>query len=224
MVKKQQHSSFFKNNGLTLVFTFLFILSLIGQIFSGFREHNNDLEDNLQPTIKLSQYVSSGHFLQATFENWESEFLQMALFVVLTIFLYQKGSSESKSLEEAEEVDREPSSRRKNVPWPVKAGGWALSVYKHSLSIALFLLFTISFIGHFFGSLKDFNEEQVIHGKNIVGASSYLSNSKFWFESFQNWQSEFLSVIAIVSLSIFLRQKGSPQSKPVDAPNEETGE
>ncbi len=216
--------SFLKKNGLTLVFTLLFLLSLVGQFFSGFQEHNHDLEDNHQPPISLSGYVTSGHFLQATFENWESEFLQMTLFVVLTIFLYQKGSSESKSLDEPEEVDREPSPKTKGAPWPVKTGGWILSVYKHSLSIVLSLFFLVSFIGHFYGSLKDFNDEQRMHGRSIVNASAYLTNSRFWFESFQNWQSEFLSVIAIVVCSIFLRQRGSPQSKPVDAPNSETGE
>ena len=215
--------SFLKNNGLTIVFTILFIISLVGQLFTGFEEHNNNRQDNGQPEINLSQYLKSGHFLQATFENWESEFLQMLLFVVLTIFLYQKGSSESKDVEEPEEVDREPSPKRKDAPWPVRAGGWVLSVYKHSLSIALLLLFLLSFGVHFYGSLKDFNEEELIHGRPAANAASYLSNTKFWFESFQNWQSEFLSVIAIVVCSIFLRQQGSPQSKPVDAPDSETG-
>jgi len=222
--KRKPEPSFLKRNGLTVVFTLLFLLSLVGQFFSGFNQHNNDLEDNGQPHISMSTYFTSGHFIQATFENWESEFLQMTLFVVLTIFLYQKGSSESKSAEEPEEVDREPSPKRKDAPWPVRAGGWVLSIYKHSLSIVLSLLFLLSFIAHFYGSLKDFNEDQFIHGRPEINASSFLSNSKFWFESFQNWQSEFLSVVAIVVCSIFLRQKGSPQSKPVDAPDSETGE
>jgi hypothetical protein len=222
--KKQLNPSFFKKNGLTIVFAILFLISLVGQFYSGYCEHNNELRDNNQPAIGLSEYIYSGHFLQATFENWESEFLQMALFVVLTTFLYQKGSSESKSIEEPEEVDKEPSARKRNVPWPVKTGGWVLGIYKHSLSLVLFLLFALSFVAHFYGSLKDFNEEQLTHGHAMLSAASYISNSKFWFESFQNWQSEFLSVIAIVTLSIFLRQKGSPQSKPVDAPDDETGE
>jgi len=222
--KRNPQPTFLKKNGLTLVFTLLFLLSLVGQFFSGFNEHNNDLEENGQAHISLSKYFTSGHFLQATFENWESEFLQMTLFVVLTIFLYQKGSSESKSVDGPEEVDREPSPKRKDAPWPVRTGGWVLLVYKHSLSIVLALLFLVSFILHFYGSLQDFNEGQLIHGRPEINASSYLSNSKFWFESFQNWQSEFLSVVAIVACSIYLRQKGSPQSKPVDAPHAETGE
>ncbi|MNL37813.1 hypothetical protein D3C87_1599820 [compost metagenome] len=148
----------------------------------------------------------------------------MALFVVFTIFLMQKGSSESKDLDKDEEVDREPSPTRKDAPWPVKKGGLILSLYKHSLTIALFLLFVISFILHFYGSLKDENEQLTLKGLPLESVSDYIGDSRFWFESFQNWQSEFLSVFAIVMLSIYLRQIGSPQSKPVDAPHMETGE
>ncbi len=122
-----------------------------------------------------------------------------------------------------EEVDREPV-KRKDAPWPVFKGGWILSVYKHSLSIALFGLFLLSFIMHWYGSLKNYNLEQILKHKPETGAWKFMTESRFWFESFQNWQSEFLSVAAIVWLSIFLREKGSPQSKPVDAPNAETGE
>jgi hypothetical protein len=205
------------------VFLLLFVLAMIGQAITGFNEHNKERKQEGMAVMGFAAYLSSGHFLQATFENWESEFLQMALFVVLTISLRQKGSSESKSLEE-EEVDREPSASKKNVPWPVKKGGVILQVYKHSLSIALFILFILSFLLHFYGSLKDENEQLTQKGLPTEGVSDYIISPRFWFESFQNWQSEFLSVFAIVVLSIFLRQKGSPQSKPVDAPHSETGE
>ncbi len=213
-----------KNNGLSILFFILFIIALIGQIITGLTEHNAEIAEESGQQLSLSQYLTSGHFLQSTFENWESEFLQMALFVVTSIFLYQKGSSESKDPDKKEEVDREPNPRRKNVPWPVKQGGLVLTLYEHSLSIALFLLFILSFVFHWLGSLKDYNEEQMLKNMPHETASQYLSNSRLWFESFQNWQSEFLSVFAIIVLSIFLRQKGSPQSKPVDAPNSETGE
>jgi hypothetical protein len=172
----------------------------------------------------MEAYISSGHFIQATFENWESEFLQMALFVLLTVSLRQKGSSESKKMDEPEEVDREPSPNRRDAPWPVHKGGMLLNIYKHSLSIVLALLFVLSFVIHLSGSLKDENEQLVLKGLPPETIGQYLGESRFWFESFQNWQSEFLSVFAIVVLSIFLREKGSPQSKPVDAPNDETGE
>ena len=194
-----------------------------GQVFTGFKEHNKERKEEGQSQITLSSYLRSGHFLQATFENWESEFFQMALFVVLTISLRQKGSSESKKFEK-EEVDREPSARRKDVPWPVRKGGLTLTLYKHSLSIVLTLLFVVSFILHFYGSMKDENELLVNKGLLPESMSEYIGSSRFWFESFQNWQSEFLSIFAIVILSVYLRQKGSPQSKPVDAPHYETGE
>jgi hypothetical protein len=180
--------------------------------------------DNGGSAVGILEYLTSGHFIQATFENWESEFLQMALYVILTIMLYQKGSSESKDPDTDEEVDREIDPNRKGAPWPVKQGGIILEFYKHSLSLVLSLLFLLSFFMHWRGSVKDFNEEQVLKGKPTETAIEYLGNSRLWFESFQNWESEFLSIFTMVVLSIFLREKGSPQSKPVDASNSDTGE
>ncbi len=215
---------FLYHNSLSLVFFSLFVISILGQFFTGFAEHNKEMREEQQPALSLGDYLHSGHFIQATFENWESEFLQMALFVVLTISLRQKGSSESKKCEGPEEVDREPSAKRKNAPWAVRKGGIIVQVYKHSLTIALLILFVLSFVLHFHGSLLNENEELISKGLPRESVTQYLGDSRFWFESFQNWQSEFLSVFAIVILSVFLRQKGSPQSKPVDAPDSETGE
>jgi hypothetical protein len=214
----------FKNNSLSIVFFVLFIISIIGQAITGLKEHNQEMQQEGGQQLNMAQYLTSGHFLQSTFENWESEFFQMALFVILTMFLYQKGSSESKDPDKKEAVDREPNPRRKGAPWPVQKGGIILAIYKHSLCYALSLLFVISFLLHLHGSLKDYNEEQLLRGDSTETLMQYLGNSRFWFESFQNWQSEFLSVFAIVVLTIFLREKGSPQSKPVDAPDSETGE
>ena len=215
--------NFLKNNGLSLVFFILFLISLSGQIVTGLKQHNQEMSEKGGKELTMSQYFSSGHFLQSTFENWESEFLQMALYVILTMFLYQKGSSESKDPDKEEEVDREPNPRKRNAPWPVKKGGLALAIYKHSLCYTLTLIFILSFLLHWYGSLKDYNEEQLLMHHSTETAVQYLGNSRMWFESFQNWQSEFLSVFAIVILSIFLREQGSAQSKPVDAPNSETG-
>lgn len=215
---------FIKNNGLSVAFFVLFAVSLAGQTFTGFTEHNNEQVQDGQPPVSFSRYLTSGHFIQATFENWESEFLQMALFVVLTIFLKQKGSAESKKEDAEEEVDKEPDPNRKDAPWPVRKGGWILAIYKHSLTIALLLLFIASFALHFYGSMKDENEKLLQKGLPPYTASQYIGSARLWFESLQNWQSEFLSVFALVVLSIYLRQKGSPQSKPVDAPHAETGE
>lgn len=216
--------TFIRNNGLSICFLLLFAGAMIGQIIFGFQENNKELIEDGSAAISLSSYLISGHFFQATFENWESEFLQMALFVIFTIFLMQKGSSESKDLDEEEEVDRIPSPIRTGAPWPVRKGGWILSLYKHSLSIALLFLFLISFLAHFYGSLKNENEHLSLQGLPLQSASDYIGDSRFWFESFQNWQSEFLSVFAIVILSVYLRQIGSSQSKPVDAPHMQTGE
>jgi hypothetical protein len=215
---------FFHNNNLSIVFFLLFVVSFGGQIFTGFKEYNKEQQEEGQPAVTLPTYLTTGHFLESTFENWESEFLQMAFFVVGTIWLYQKGSSESKKFEEGEEVDREPDPNRKGAPWPVRKGGWVLTFYKHSLTIALLLLFALSFILHLYGSLKDENEQLAQKGLPVETLGEYIGSSRFWFESFQNWQSEFLSVFAIIVLSIYLRQKGSPQSKPVDTPYSETEE
>jgi hypothetical protein len=214
---------FFRDNGLSVVFFLFFVISIIGQAITGLEEHNQEVLEQGGSSIGMKEYLVSGHFLQSTFENWESEFFQMALFVILTMFLYQRGSSESKDPDKDEEVDREPNPKRKNAPWPVRQGGLALAIYKHSLCYALTILFLVSFVLHWYGSLKDYNEEQVLKHLPTESGIQYLGNSRLWFESFQNWQSEFLSVFAVVVLSIFLREKGSPQSKPVDAPNSETG-
>ena len=212
---------FFYRNSLSIVLITLMIIFLTGQFFMGWRTENKELLENGRSALKISEYIHSGHFIQATFENWESEFLQMMLYVLLTISLRQKGSSESKSMTDKEDVDREPIAHSK-APWPVKKGGIWLKIYKHSLSLAFGILFLTSFILHFYGSLKDFNDEQMMNSKPSITAMQYLSESRFWFESFQNWQSEFLAVASLVLLSVWLREKGSPESKPVDMPHDET--
>lgn len=221
MKNESGRHSFLYKNSLTIVFLLFFIGSWVAQTAFGLHEHNDFLEEHAQPKIDWVNYLGSGHFLQATFENWESEFLQMALFVVLTIFLRQQGSSESKPIDKEDKVDKEPEPSIE-APWPVRRGGISLLLYKHSLSIALFVLFIFSFVAHYIGSWKDYEQNQTLDGAPAMNMGSYFLSPKFWFESFQNWQSEFLSVGCIVFLSIYLRQKGSSQSKPVDAPHHET--
>ncbi len=123
-----------------------------------------------------------------------------------------------------EEVDREPSAQRNGAPWPVRRGGRFLALYKRSLTISLLLLFLVSFALHLDGRFRDENDKRQLLHLTKLSLAQYLHDSRFWFESFQNWQSEFLSIFAIIVLSIFLRQQGSSQSKPVDAPHSETGE
>ena len=218
---------FFRDNGLSITMLTLFILSLLGQTLTGHHEYNEDRQEHRQPEVTYSEYLTTGHFVEATFENWESEFLQMAAYVMLTAFLYQRGSSESKDPDKAEEeVDRDPSRarNRRDAPGPVRRGGIVLKLYENSLFIAFALLFLLSFARHAAGGVNEFNSEQREHGQPAITFWQYVAGSRFWFESFQNWQSEFLSVAAIVLLSIWLRQRGSPESKPVDAPHSETGE
>jgi hypothetical protein len=212
--------SFFYRNGLGLVLIALMLCTFLGQIYAGWSTENKELAEEGQNALSVREYLQSGHFIQATFENWESEFLQMMLYVLLTVSLRQKGSSESKKLTGEDEVDREPIPHP-NAPWPVRKGGVWLAIYKHSLSLAFGILFLISFILHFVGSYRDFNLELTIKNKPPVTAGEYLHESRFWFESFQNWQSEFMAVASIVILSIWLREKGSPESKPVDMPHGE---
>ncbi|MEJ2880502.1 DUF6766 family protein [Pedobacter sp. GR22-6] len=218
----RQSKSFLYRNGLSLVFFTLFLVTLSAQALTGWNKHNQDLKDDNQPEIGIGTYLQSGHFISATFENFESEFLQMALYVLLTVSLRQIGSAESKSLDESEEVDREPSPGP-DAPWAVRRGGWILKIYQHSLSIAFGILFFASWGLHLYGSWQNHNVEQSARSLPTDTVLGYLGQSEFWFETFQNWQSEFLSVFAIVFLTIYLRQKGSPESKPVDAPDMETG-
>ena len=220
-------SKLFRQNGLSIVLGTFFLLFLVGQALTGMYQFNEDQQEHGQPTVNFTAYLSTPHFWEATMENWESEFLQMFAFVVLTAFLFQKGSAESKNPDEEEPVDKAPrkSRNKKDAPWPVRKGGLILKVYEYSLSLAFLLLFLMAFILHAASGAREYNEDQREHGRyEEVTTLEFMTTSRFWFESFQNWQSEFLAVGAMVVLSIFLRQRGSPESKPVDSPHSETGE
>lgn len=215
---------FLYNNGLSVVLAVLFIVCWAGQSIAGWYQYNEEQQQHGAAPVSYSEYLRSGEFIEVTAENWESEFLQMFFFVLLTAFLYQKGSAESRWPEK----EKEEKAKRKPVPehlkpgW-VRAGGWRLKVYEHSLSLAFAFLFLISFIAHGIGGAELFNQEQAEHGGEQVSVLGYFFTSRFWFESFQNWQSEFLAVFAMVVLSIWLREKDSAESKEVDAPHSETG-
>jgi uncharacterized protein DUF6766 len=217
----------FRENGLSIVWLGMFFFTFIfSQTVFGYKEYNNDQRDHGGRQIGYFDYIRSPHFLEATMENWESEFLQMFMFITLTSFLYQKGSAESKKLDGKEPVDRDPKGARnkKNAPWPVRKGGIILTLYQYSLSLAFLLLFLISFFLHAAGGAGEYNQNQMEHGSSeLVSTLGYLATSRFWFESFQNWQSEFLSVGLMVLFTIWLRHHGSPESKQVDAPHSQTG-
>jgi hypothetical protein len=211
---------FLRNNGLSLCLFALFLGSIVGQVFAGWYALSEELAIHGRPAPDLRNYLISGHFVSATFENWESEFLQMAVYVVLTAWLIQKGSPESRNPDESLE---EPGVPGPCAPWPVRKGGVWLWLYAHSLSITLLVLFVSSFWLHLLGSTRRANEQAALLAAPTVTAAGRLADPEFWYESFQNWQSEFLSIGALVVLGIFLRERGSPESKPVHAPHSQTG-
>jgi uncharacterized protein DUF6766 len=217
--------SFLRRNALALASFTLFALMVAGMAHAGHRVYNDEQLDHDHAPVSLTTYLAEGHVWEALFENWESEFLQMAAYVLLTVFLIQKGSAESKDPGQHEEVDDDPrdADLRKPVPWPVRRGGFWLLLYENSLLLAFLVLFVASMVGHALGGVDAYNADLREHGQATVDTLGYATSSQFWFESLQNWQSEFLAVFAIVTLSIFLRQRGSPESKPVAASHSKTG-
>ena len=223
---KAKARRFLQDNSLSLVmFGLFFVVTIIGQSLAGQRVYSEEQLQHGGQAVSYLEYIRTAHFGEATFENWESEFLQMAAYVVLTIWLRQRGSSESKQVEGDDPVDEDPSKHTKDrdAPAPVRRGGLALALYRNSLSIAFFVLFLLSWWLHALTGASEYNSEQLEHGAQAVSTLGYVTRSQFWFESLQNWQSEFMAVGAIVLLSVWLRQQGSPESKPVHAPHRETG-
>jgi glycerol uptake facilitator-like aquaporin len=214
-----------KEHGLLLANLALFLVFFSGMILSGAAAYSEDQAAHGEPGVSVLGYLATGQFVEATFENWESEFLQMAMYVILTVFLFQKGSSESKPMGKTAPQDQDPrdATIKHGTPWPVKRGGVVLKLYEHSLSVLLLVLFLASFSLHALGGTEEYNQEQQSHGQPTVTLLGYLATSRFWFESFQNWQSEFLAVAVLVGASVYLREKGSPESKPVAEPHYETG-
>ncbi|MCO5066478.1 MAG: hypothetical protein M9924_19005 [Rhizobiaceae bacterium] len=209
--------TFFRDSGLTIALAALFLFSALGMIWSGHSAYNEELQHHGLPAIGLLAYLISGDFLSALFENWESEFLQMSAYVMLTAMLFQRGSAESRDLDDPARPDDElPAATRKRNPFL----SW---LYSYSLGIALAVLFVISFALHWWASLAAANAEALLHGGEVQSLAGYLLDANLWFESFQNWQSEFMSTAVLVVLSIFLRHQGSPESKPAGATNAETG-
>ncbi|WP_342380124.1 hypothetical protein NVS55_11145 [Myxococcus stipitatus] len=214
---------FLRDNGLSIALLVLFGLSLIGHSIAGHLHSNEEAREHGQPLSSFGQYLTSGDFLESVFENWESEFLQMGAYVLLAALLFQRGSGESRDpdanpAEEEDDLKAEPDS-----PASVKRGGLRLKLYSHSLSITFLSLFVLSFVLHAWAGVAAHNKEAQQHGQPGKTLGEYFVSSTFWFESFQNWQSEFLSVATLVLLSIWLREKGSPESKPVKAPHSRTG-
>lgn len=184
-----QHN-FFYRNGLSIALFLLMIFSMAGQFYTGWKTENQELADEGAALLSAVEYLQSGHFIQALFENWESEFLQMMLYILLTVHLRQKGSAESKSLTEKEEVDREPQPHA-NAPAAVKKGGFILKIYQHSLSLAFGILFLLSFMLHFYGSMKDFNAEQALRNKPPASTGTYIPNPGSGLSLFRTGKANF---------------------------------
>jgi hypothetical protein len=214
-----------RENSLSIVMFSLFLATLIGLVIVGFYHENEQLGEHNQPPKSLVQFVASGSFTEAVFENWESEFLQMGSLVLFTIWLVQKGAADSKKLSE-DDPKNAPSrySIIRASSWDERVEAVKESLYANSLTIALFGIFILSFILHAVSGTAAANEEARWHGGEQQSIWGYIASSQFWFESFQNWQSEFLAVGALLVLSIFLRQRYSPESKPVEASDKKTGD
>jgi hypothetical protein len=215
-----------KDNSLTIVLLTIFMATLVGQALTGWTSNNQERMDHGRTALSLVGYLQAGEFLSTLFENWESEFLQMSAYVFLTAWLIQRGSGESKDPDARDEEDAAAAATPDALkPRPARAprGSVARRLYENSLGLALLALFIASFILHWINSARLQGEEAILHGAVPAGLLARLADPAFWFESFQNWQSEFLATGLLVVLSIWLRQKNSPESKPVAAPHRSTG-
>jgi hypothetical protein len=223
-MEAQPMRRFLKDNGLTIVLMLLFLFSIVGHWLTGWRVENEELAKHGGHALTLGAYTTNPHFISTVFENWESEFLQMSAYVLLTCWLFQKGSAESSDPEEApRDENLAAQANRKGAPAILRRGPAARWLYANSLGIALLLLFIGSFLMHWKYSAAQAAEEAISHGEAPLTMGQYLFDAQLWFESFQNWQSEFLSTAVLVVLTIFLRQRESPESKGVAAPHGQTG-
>jgi hypothetical protein len=222
-----------RDHSLSLFFLTIFVAALIGQAIAGHAEYNNDevtharLLDEQPETLSFWRYIVSSHFGQAVMENWQSEYLQFTLFIVATVWFVQKGSPESKELETAgRESDAEQKvgehATAESPKW-AKARGLKLWLYSNSLLIVMGLIWLGSWFAHSVTGWSTYNAQQIEHEDEPLSWIEYLGSADFWQTTLQNWQSEFLAVGSMAVLAIYLRQRGSPESKPVGAPHEATG-
>jgi hypothetical protein len=217
---------FLFENGLSVFFGMIFIATLAGQSLAGQRSYNAEqLEHGSQPVSWLD-YVLSPSFGGAVLENWQSEFLQFSLFVLATVWLLQKGSNESKKLEdvgiESKQKQQLEGFAPENGPAWAKVADWRRVVYENSLLIVMTLIFLACWLGQSLNNWREFNADQLEHDEATVSWGRYLLDPDFWERTLQNWQSEFLAVGTMAVFTIYLRQRGSPESKPVGAPHEDT--
>ena len=208
---------FWRNNSLSIVLLAIFACSIIGMSIAGWVSANNEAADRQEERVSYGAYLTSGDFIEGVFENWESEFLQVWALVMLTVWLRQKGSDDSKPIRGKTPQDTKPRytlANAKNAHERLRAIGHF--TYSHSLGLVALLIFLFSFLMHAVGGAQVYNDDAAFYGRpERVNTLTYMTTSEFWYESLQNWQSEFLAVGALVLLSIKLRERGSPESKPV---------
>ncbi|GAB3604522.1 DUF6766 family protein [Microbacterium aureliae] len=219
--------SHLRDHALSLAFLAIFVVALFGQSIAGLAQANQDLADHDQPVLSWGQFVTSSEFFVDIAENWQSEFLQFALFILGTIWLVQRGSPESKEpgqegLESDEEQKVGAHAGNHAPAWARQRGirGW---VYANSLLLAMVTIFVLSWLAQSLAGLVVFNDENAHHGSPLVTWGEYLVSPDFWSRTLQNWQSEFLAVGTMVAFTIYLRQRGSSESKPVGVPHLTSG-
>jgi hypothetical protein len=218
---------FLWQNSLSLVMGALFALALVGQAFSGWSEYNNEQLASGLATVSLGQYVTSASFAVDVTENWQSEYLQFLLYIVLTVWLVQRGSPESKELRsagtETDEQQRIGQHADEESPRWARLGGWRTLLYSRSLGVTMGAIFVLSWLAQSVAGWAAYNEQRLTQLQDPIPWLGYLAAADFWSRSLQNWQSEFLAVGSMAVLSIFLRQRGSPESKPTGAAHHSTG-
>jgi hypothetical protein len=218
---------FLWQNSLSLVMGALFALALVGQAFSGLSEYNNEQLASGLATVSLGQYVTSASFAVDVTENWQSEYLQFLLYIVLTVWLVQRGSPESKELRsagtETDEQQKIGKHADEESPRWARLGGWRTLLYSRSLGVTMGAIFVLSWLAQSVAGWAAYNEQRLTQLQDPIPWLGYLAAADFWSRSLQNWQSEFLAVGSMAVLSIFLRQRGSPESKPTGAAHHSTG-
>jgi hypothetical protein len=219
---------FLRDNGLSLFFGTIFLLALLGQAISGLALYNNDQLQTGADPVTFWAYVTSSSFAVDVAENWQSEYLQFFLMITVTVWLVQRGSTESKQLDQVgKESDEEQKVGRhadRDSPRWAKLGGWRTALYARSLATVMGLIFLGSLLAQSIAGRAAYNAEQLADFSDPVSWPGYLSSADFWNRTLQNWQSEFLAVCSAVLFSIYLRQRGSPESKPVGAPHDATAQ
>ena len=218
---------FARENSLSLFFFAIFLLTLFGQSIAGYKLFNEEQMEHQEATLGYFRYLVSSDFGADTMENWQSEWLQFWLFALATVWLIQKGSNESKKPEdiglEDDAQQRVKGHASENAPGWAKARDWRLTIYSNSFFIVMGLVFILTWLAQSFTSWTVFNNEQSAHDEPTMSWVGYIGSADFWVRTLQNWQSEFLAVGTMAVFTIYLRQRGSPESKPVGAPHEETG-